>query len=61
MALANSPAAMVVVTPTLVSMRLSLSRERPVSSAFTLQNKKKSAGAKLGDYSSARDDQCCGQ
>jgi hypothetical protein len=42
-------------------VRLSLSRERPVSSSFTLQNKNKSAGAKPGDQLSARDAQCCGQ
>jgi hypothetical protein len=46
----NSSAAMVVVTPTQVSKRLCPSMERPaVSSSFTLQNKKKSAGAKPGD------------
>jgi hypothetical protein len=61
MVVANSLAAMVVLTPALVSMRLSLSRERPVSSSVTLQNKKKSARAKPGDYSSAGDDQSCGQ
>ncbi len=61
MAVANSSAVMGMVTSTKVSVRLSLSRERPVSSSFTLQNKKKSAGAKPADQLSARDAQCCGQ
>ncbi len=61
MALANSSAAMVMVTPTKVSVRLSLSRERPISSTFTLQNKKITVGAKPGDQLSGRDAQCCGR
>ncbi len=54
-AVANSSATMVVVTPAKVSVRLSLTRERPIRSPFTLQNKKKSAGVKPGDQLSARD------
>jgi hypothetical protein len=42
-------------------VRLSLSREWPIRSPFTLQNKKKSTGAKPGDQLSARDAQCCGR
>jgi hypothetical protein len=49
MAVTNSSAAMDVLTPTQVSVRLALSRKRPVSSFFTLQNKKKSGGAKPGN------------
>jgi hypothetical protein len=43
MAVANSSLAMVLMTPTQVSLRLSLSVERPVTFYFTLQNKKKFA------------------
>jgi hypothetical protein len=40
MAVTNSSAAMDLVTPTQVSMRLALSRESPVSSSFTLQTRR---------------------
>ena len=48
-AVANFSLVKVLITPTKVSLRLSLPRERSVSSSFTLQNKKKSTRAKPGD------------
>jgi hypothetical protein len=48
-AVANFSLVKVLITPTKVSLRLSLPRERSVSYSFTLQNKKKSTRAKPGE------------
>ncbi len=59
MAVANSSAVMVLMTPTKVSLRLSKSRERPVSFPFTLKNKKKIHQSKPGNETGAVDAGCC--
>ncbi len=49
-AVANSSAALFLVTPSQVFFKVPSSKDRPASSSFTLQNKKKSAGARSGEY-----------
>ncbi len=59
MAMANLSAAKILVTPPKVSLWLSLSRERSMSSSFTLQKKKKSAArANPGELANAEEARC---